>query len=683
MARSVDSIGKSGGLRARLGPLLAVVWLLSLFMAFALVQMPVTQAVAAAIGRVAVDVTAVALMAALGGAVGVLIIGHTGTVTLATRAALQALMGLGALSLAVLVVGMAGLFPPRWLAWVLTIGLLAALHRPLFDWWKGFVAGLHQLADPPDDGLTRWLRCSVLLLLVLTIVMALLPPTKWDALVYHLTVPQHYLDAGRILPLADNHFSGFPQLVEMLYLWLMLLARPHTAALLHAVFGSLVLMLTLSLARRVGNLRVGWLAVIVLLVSDTFWAEFHWPYVDLALTAYTLAALAAVLVWHDEGEAGRRWLIYAGLFTGAMMGVKYTAAGYTVGVGVLVLWLARRGEWRGALRAGVMVTLVAVAAFLPWMIKNTLIDHNPLAPFLWGTSGFDALDQWYYLRPGTGLSLLQLLAVPLQATVFGHEGNAYQATTGVLLTGLLPFAAIGWRQRDKTSRSFLMHLLIFALPGLIVWFAGAATSWFLMQTRLLYPIFPALAIVGAAGLDAVRQRVELATLARLAEIVVLLALALAVVGSGLQVVRAAPLRMVLGLESEEDYLLGELGAHYAAMQAVNQLPEDAHVLFLWEPRTYYCERACEPDSMINNWWHARETLGEPRAIARAWQERGYSHVLIYETGGRFLIEDEPYDPMTEADWQALETLRGSALTLVWGELDAYTLYALSPEGAGS
>lgn len=669
---------KTRAMLRRMGPMLAFAWLAALFLAFTLVQMPLTLEIAAAVGRTLIDGLAVAILTALAGALGTLMISAVEGLTAVERAAVRLLVGFTALGLAVLLVGMLGLFPPVWLGWLIMIGLLAAMIRPLRRWWADVGAGLRELAAPPEDGFTRWLRRGALLMLGLALLVAFAPPTKWDALVYHLANPQTYLEAGRIVGLPDNHFSSFPHLTEMLYMWLMIVARANAAAALHAVFGGVVLVLTLALARRAGKPSAGWVAVIILLASNTFWQEFHWPYNDLALIAYTMGALVVVMAW--DADKRDRYLIIAGLLTGSMMSQKYTAASYTVGVGLLVLWLARRGGAIRALRAVAMVALVALAVFVPWLVKNLILEGNPLAPFLWGTAGFDELDQWYYLRPGTGLSPVELLLSPLQATVFGSESTSYQATAGPLLVGMLPLAAIGWRRRDAESRQFIQRMLIFVLPGCVVWFAGAASSWFLLQTRLLYPIFPMLALVGALGLDGLRSEASLAGLYKLGQGIVLASMGVAVVGAGLDTLRAAPLPVTFGLQAEDDYLLGQLGAHYGAMQAVNDLPEDASVLFLWEPRTYYCQRDCEPDSMINNWWHDREVYGSPEAIAEHWRERGYTHVLIYEAGGRFLIEKEPYDPMIEADWDALATLREQALEPVWDEIGSYTLYRLVEVG---
>src|SRR5438270_502829 len=79
--------------------------------------------------------------------------------------------------------------------------------------------------------------------LAMALIAALAPPTAWDVLTYHLAAPQHYIDVGRIAAFPENHFLGFPELMEMLNLWLLLTARPQAAALLHWTFGVLTLLL--------------------------------------------------------------------------------------------------------------------------------------------------------------------------------------------------------------------------------------------------------------------------------------------------------------------------------------------------------------------------------------------------------------------------------------------------------
>ncbi len=666
--------------RERIGILLAFAWLSAVVLAYTYVHNPFTLHLATSLGLSLLDVAAVALLLVVAGGLGTLLVGDATALSALERAGLRALLGLGVISIAVLVIGLAGLFPPGWLAWVIMLVMLAGLLRWARDWWRDVSEGLTLAFARLPGAAVHWVVRGVLFLLGLTLLMALSPPTTWDALTYHLAGPRHYLDAGRIVSFPENHFLGFPQVVEMLYLWLMILARPQAAALLHGGFGVLTLLTMLGLGQRLRRPSAGWLAAAILLASESVWAQFHWAYNDLALMAFTLAALVALLAWNGAAVRQRDcYLVLTGVFVGLAMGTKYTAAGAAVGIGVLALWIAPRARVITLARAGAMVTAVALAVWSSWPLKNTLLDGSPFLPFL-GAAGFDRFDRWYYLRPGTGYGLRDLVLAPLQAAIFGAEGiSPYNAATGALLFGLLPLAAVGWPQRDRTERALISRLLIFAVPPYLAWLYGIATSWFLVQTRLLFPIFPALALVGAFAVEGLRDFPPLRDLLRLVRAVVVIALALAVFGSTLTFVRTNPVRVTLGLRSEDDYLRERLGTHYAAMEQVNALPEDARVQFLWEPRIYYCERDCIPDSLIDEWWHARQLEPDPLAIAAGWREQGITHVLIFEAGLDFLVNEEPHEPLDEADLAALDSLRGAVLVPIWDEFDSYTLYELQGE----
>ena len=69
------------------------------------------------------------------------------------------------------------------------------------------------------------------------LLVALLPPTDWDGLFYHLTGPKLYLQAGQIVGGIDIPHLNFPSLMEMLFTWAMLLRSDIAAKLLHALYG--------------------------------------------------------------------------------------------------------------------------------------------------------------------------------------------------------------------------------------------------------------------------------------------------------------------------------------------------------------------------------------------------------------------------------------------------------------
>jgi hypothetical protein len=131
-------------------------------------------------------------------------------------------------------------------------------------------------------------------------------------------------------------------------------------------------------------------------------------------------------------------------------------------------------------------------------------------------------------------------------------------------------------------------------------------------------------------------------------------------------VRADTLGVTLGMQNEEDYLSQTLGVDYLAMQQVNQLPAGAHVLFLWEPRTFYCERTCIPDSLINRWWHDRQLESDPHKIVEQWRAQGITHVLVADWAVDFMQREESqYGSLSEADVAALGEACRSDMSLIW------------------
>ena len=90
-------------------------------------------------------------------------------------------------------------------------------------------------------------------------------------------------------------------------------------------------------------------------------------------------------------------------------------------------------------------------------------------------------------------------------TIIGREAGApYGSSAGALLVALLPLVLVGWRARPDNQRAIIRQAFVLSLPAYLLWVVGNGVSWFLVQTRLLFPIFPALALVGALGLEGLR-----------------------------------------------------------------------------------------------------------------------------------------------------------------------------------
>src|SRR5688500_12760227 len=129
----------------------------------------------------------------------------------------QALMGwtsgLGALSIALAVVGMAGAFRP--IIVLLLPGVLAgaAVLRAGGGW------SVVALATPARGAATRSLLWWTPLFALggLVVLSGLAPPSDYDGLLYHLVAPRAYLEAGGFVYLPHNFSANLPMFGEALF----------------------------------------------------------------------------------------------------------------------------------------------------------------------------------------------------------------------------------------------------------------------------------------------------------------------------------------------------------------------------------------------------------------------------------------------------------------------------------
>jgi hypothetical protein len=225
------------------------------------------------------------------------------------------------------------------------------------------------------------------------------------------------------------------------------------------------------------------------------------------------------------------------------------------------------------------------------------------------------------------------------------------------------------------------YLLVFAGLQFSSWAYGVVASASLFQSRLL---LPALAVL-SAPLAYVYDELSLLdlrvlSLRRVAGLSVALVLAADLCYHVLYTTRVGPLAVIAGVETRASFLERNLGAHYAAMEAINErVPAAGKVLFLWEPRSYYCERPAQPDPILERWAWLRHRYGGPDAIYRVLMSEGYTHVLLYRAGLE-LTHPSAVDSPGDADLAALDAFVGSHLEEVASISGRYELYRLRGQG---
>ncbi|TET53394.1 MAG: phospholipid carrier-dependent glycosyltransferase [Anaerolineales bacterium] len=633
-----------------------------------------------ALGAVA-GLAGAALVVATGTGVGLQLVRRL-ELTAIERLVWASAAGLGVLSLVGLGLGTVGLLLPAVL-WPLTILVLAATGRSLC---RAIVSAWRDTSWRPRGSLEVWLAVFCMLMLGVALILALLPPTAWDSLAYHITGPKLYLESGVVSHPLDIPYLGFPQLMEMLFTWGMGLAGDQAAAPIHAFYGLLAVGVLVTAGRRWLGGAAGWIAAAVLLSTDTVVIVAGWPYVDIAILVYSTLAFLALMRAKTEGAHDRRWLVTCGAMAGLALSTKYTGLTTVVGLGITLLGselLERKGprDWRAAIRAVLIVCGVALLVWSPWLVKNLLLTDNPVYPFFFNGLHWDDWRGWWYDRPGTGFAETpwKLITAPWDATIWGIEGGAgYSATIGPLFLALLPLLLLSWRHLTADRRSWLRPALLFVGELYGFWLWGVARSALTLQTRLLMPAFGMIALVCAAAVTGLRslprRPVDLSWMVRAVVVGVLgLTLASTLYCAAL----GRPLSVLAGSVSEENYLTWRLGWHHIAIDTVNRVVEpEGIVLFLWEPRSYYCERTCWPDALLDRWLHTTHVNGhDARAIADTWRATGVTHVLFHKLGYE-IVTEAGFDPITDADHETLQLLIDAELELIVDLGGEYRLYVL-------
>ena len=673
--------------RAHAGLIGAVLWMALILGLYYWVHKPLTPALAEALGGALLDLAVTAALAALAAGVGRRLLRPFDLAALSApeRLALAGMLGLGALSLALALIGMLALS-------TLSVGLAIALagvwaRRDLLAWLAEARAWLR--AGLPRAGWERALAWIAVILLALALVLATLPPARWDALTYHLAGPQQYVAEGRFYAAPHNHFLGFPQLVETLYAaQIALTGRLTGGGPLHFWMGALALLMTGGMAARIGGRVAGWVAASLLLGAFSIWSELSVAYADLLPMALGMGALAAAERWDATGRRDRRWLALIGALAGLAMGCKYTTIWLAAALGALVVWLSQRDGVRTLAAHAAIYGATAALLALPWLARNAIWYDNPVYPFFFDGGEMSAIRQSWYAQPRSGLiyssGAWQIPVMPLVATIFGSEDQgSYGTDPGPWFLILTPLVALVWRRLGAPERGAIERALVVAGVILAAWIVSSAVgSYGNRQTRLILYVFPPLALTGALALEGMRRLPEKPlNLGFVLRAMLTLTLALGLLSAAREALRSGLDRYYSGEEGYRDaYLDHALGWHMEAMRQANALPDGSRVRFLWEPRSLYCDGdrvVCLPDSLMDGWYTARRTVGDgsPAAIAAAWRA-GADRLLVYDFGARF--EREGNALYTPADWDAWERFVAAQLVVEWqggsGGEAIYTLY---------
>lgn len=403
--------------------------------------------------------------------------------------------GLAMLAHLGVLLGLAGLLRPA-----PVVAVLAVIHLAGLRVWRRLPGAERRLP-------WRWAALGAAALLP-SALLALYPPTGFDATMYHLPFARGFVESGGVPFLADRRFPVFPQANEMLFALVMLFA-PDLAA--HGVQW-LATVLAAALVWAWGRdafvspgddrAAAGWLAAAVFLGAPIVAHLASSAYIEAGLTLFATAALYAVRRWRGSGE--RRWLVLSALFAATAADVKYLGLFFLGIVGLTVL-LGRFPERRARWTAALLFAAVAVAALAPWYGRIYAWTGNPVFPFfprVFGAGPWAPVRFEGFLTPPAdaatapaarlgallGQRLTGLVRLPWDV-VFERGRYGGQPPHSPVYLAALPLALLA-AARDPRQRRLLALAAAYAL----------ACTALPPDSRYLVPITPLLSLSAAGAL---------------------------------------------------------------------------------------------------------------------------------------------------------------------------------------
>lgn len=433
------------------------------------------------------------------------------------------------------------------------------------------------LASPP----------GVLLLAggVATFAVLTTPPVMFDALNYHLAFPSRWLATGGFIEFPRHLYSFYPAAQGSLYGFALAGVGPWGASALHWWMGMVAALAAAALAGPLGGRRAATWAAACFGVAPVVLEVAGYAIADLSVAAWGGAALVALL---DDDRGSSRWrrCVVAGVLAGTACAAKYLALATVllpVALAATVVLWNRRHRRQLAAVAGLL--LAAAVVMSPWLVRNTAWTGNPVYPYLQNVLGGPPCERDVSMELAASDRQPQGAAHRAVAAVAAPVVRTFRPLRSGGLLGphwliLLPAALAVPRLRARDS----WPLWLATVTGLTAW--GALVQY----ARFLLPVLvPAAALAGGAA-AALTSGTSSRSVDRVFSILLVAVLGwnLTVLANGFQLGR---LGVVTGVATEDDFV-DRWVSYGPAIRAVDEdLPPEAVLLLVAEPRSTYIDRA--------------------------------------------------------------------------------------------
>ncbi|UCE26462.1 MAG: glycosyltransferase family 39 protein [Candidatus Coatesbacteria bacterium] len=552
------------------------------------------------------------------------------------------LLGSLVISVALTILGFAGLYiKPAGFA-VLILSLAAAIYKPkgLREDINGLYRSLRRLTGRAKKPEYAAAFIIIAILGGAFALVALAPEVRYDALQYHLELPKRYINAGRITFQHDILQSAFPQAWGMLYGYGLLLSGTEQVPKLFAfAAGVCALAAAYSAGRRFFGKSAGVFATVVLVTTSMFAEYWSNSMADIPFTLFlTVGALALVY--------GRKRIyrasVIAGLFLGFAAATRMQAL--VLAPVILVIYACVVVSVKPGLKRGIAALVItygiATAFAVPWYVHNHIATGSITGYFVSDVSRY---EEWRTAASADSFvgRVIQFFAAE---NFRGPRGPWY---TKLLLPFLLTFKPNLWGQ------GVVGPLYLALLPGIffarkrltrvlfLVAIVGVAiVAWvFLLKEINVRYLMPATLTAAIASGYAWSVFFRSGIIGKLAGWFVL---AFAV-GTSLFFVYHVSEYFPYGpgLKDRDKFVTERIFRGFDAVGAVNSLPEGS-LVFTNDGRTFYFDTPVVMGRPEHNLYFNTMEIQDPNEMLEWFTSHEVTHVLAVSWESDFTFPGKPF-----------------------------------------
>lgn len=457
---------------------------------------------------------------------------------------------------------------------------------------------------------------------------ALFPPTFYDSMYYHLSVPAYYIQNGGFVPWETNFNSNLLLNVEMIFTFALLGKSVLVPKLLMFFTGIGVCTHLYSFARKYIPAQYAIVSSLIFYAIPQVGFISSTAKPDLLGMFFMLAGIH-LYGYYRQDQQNKRFLGCSALLWGVGVGSKYTFAFFLIPF-LLAIFLFEKVKVSEKFKVAMIISLIVFVCVLPWFAKNVVFMGNPVYPYL---SDIFENESWSEeQRQGFSQELsnnktgfLDTLWFPIDIFLKPYKYGMIEVF-GPLFLAFLPFVFFSGSFPSRRN------LVFTALLGLIL-------LLFLVRVPRYYvPVFMLLSIPIAVGVHRVTEKRGFIKKMILPLSIFLVSINLIQLGElqeryslGFKYIKHKWL--VSSMDKNLNYLY--VLPYYPAAEYINtNLKESNRILLLGEERTFYFKIPLLASTHFDRHPLMEWVRGDvsPGNYSFRLKKMGVSHLLYYPQG---------------------------------------------------